>query len=89
MILNPVTQPHRSPRWYGLAVRYLSHGLEGPRGTFVDAVPMPLTPADAAPTSIQVCQPSSRHHQTRPKSFAANSQNVRPWSYARSGTAWG
>ena len=44
----PVTHPHRTPRFYGLAVRYLSRGLEGPRGTLVDAVPMPMTPAAAA-----------------------------------------
>lgn len=47
-MLNPLTPSHRTPRYYGLAVRYLSRGLEGPRGTLVDAVPMPMTPAGAA-----------------------------------------
>ncbi len=62
MNLCPVTHPHRTPRFYGLAVRFLSAGLEGPRGTLVDAVPLPMTPAGAAAYSdagLPICIASS------------------------------
>ena len=49
---SPTCSPHRTDRLYGLAVSYNSNGIDGPQGTTVIVLPLPLTPAAAAKWSL-------------------------------------